>query len=187
MTDATPTKRCPGFDPEGGEYHQPAHELPADLANFNSNKGAKDGLSSRCRQCGNAYGKAWAAGKRAAAKGEAITMPTRTYQITEAGSLEPEQPAVRVSAVPPPEQYHDQLAVDAKRGRAPGYSAELVGDTWYALPTNGDASSDEGQAALEAVNAARLTERRRADAERKRLSRAAAKQKALQEGEAAKS
>lgn len=65
---ATTTKRCPGF--EG--IDQPAHDLPADVANFNSNAGSKDGLSTRCRACGNAYGKAWAARDRAIKAADAV-------------------------------------------------------------------------------------------------------------------
>lgn len=70
---ATATKRCPGF--EGIE--QAPHDLPADLKNFNSNRGSKDGLSTRCRICGNAYGKAWAARKRAIERAEALPLPEK--------------------------------------------------------------------------------------------------------------
>lgn len=66
-TTAT-TKRCPGFEPTG----QAPHELPADLENFNANAGSKDGLSTRCRVCGNLYGKAWAQRQRAVAKADAL-------------------------------------------------------------------------------------------------------------------
>lgn len=64
IRDLTPIddwRQCPGFAPDGIAPHR----LPADLQNFNSNKGAKNGLSTRCRVCGNLYGKAWAAAKKA--------------------------------------------------------------------------------------------------------------------------
>jgi hypothetical protein len=79
-----------------------------------------------------------------------------------------------VSPLRGPDKYADELARRARRGKAEGYTAELVGDTWHALP--GDAvSTPEGQAALARVNEARAVERRRRDAERKRAERAAQK------------
>lgn len=169
------TKRCPGF--AGGNPPILPHQAQADLEHFNSNKGSKDGLSSRCRPCGNAYGKAWAAGKRAAAAASydatvapeaapaAEPMPTRTYDVAEGGGLVP----VR---------YHDELAERASNGEIEGYVAEVIDGITYALPYDGTATTPEGQAALEATNAAHAAARRKRDAERKRAERAAAKQAA---------
>ena len=59
-TETTPitTKRCPGVESLG----MPAHEGLA--AEFGTSKSGKDGLTTRCKACGNAYGKAWAAAKK---------------------------------------------------------------------------------------------------------------------------
>lgn len=174
-TAATATKRCPGFAPNGVA----PHDEPADLEHFNSNKGSKDGLSSRCRSCGNAYGTAWAKAKR-----EGKTFSVKGGTGGPGGSERssaPELPKATVVVAEPPAapKYHDDLAVAAHRGKAKGYTAELVGEVWFALPEgNGEVTSAEGQAALQAVNEARATERRRRDAERKRAERAAAKARA---------
>lgn len=182
--EAPTLKRCPGFEPEPavpGEYRQEPHSLSADTTNFNSNKGSKDGLSVRCRPCGNAYGKAWAKAKKA---GTAFSLRAQRASVAgeepaAAGIADAPPSVVSVSAVAAAPKYHDQLAVAAHRGKAHGYTAELVGDTWYALPSgNGEVTSPEGQAALAAVNEARANERKRRDAERKRAERAAAKEKA---------
>lgn len=194
---STATKRCPGFIGIG----QPAHELPADLEHFNSNKGGKDGLSSRCRVCGNAYGKAWAARARAIAKADAIDpgreggivrdraldearRPIETYatsnghqQLTHPDGSpvftgRADQVAEREAAAPP--------ALEVAKGLArPGWTVEAVGGNVYDVPTEPETvQTPEGQQALEAVNAATVAERRRRDAERKRTERAAKKQAA---------
>jgi hypothetical protein len=187
------TKHCPGFSPTTpqapGAYRQEPHEVPADLEHYTSNKGSKDGLSTRCKPCGNAYGKAWAAAKR---KGEAFstrqlkaetqTAPERAAAVAElqmerAAAAPP--PTLAVAGVAAPTVYHDELAVRAARGKAAGYVTEEVNGIVFALPSgNGAVNSEEGQAALEALNNARATERRRRDAERKRAERAAAKARA---------
>ena len=181
--EAPTLKRCPGFEPEPavpGEYRQEPHSLPADTENFNSNKGSKDGLSVRCRKCGNAYGKAWAKAKK---DGTTFSLRAQRAEVANAELAEAvrDQPpsTVSVSDVKVTPVYHDDLALRAHRGKAEHYTAEQIGDVWYALPTgNGAVNSPEGQAALEAVNEARANERRRRDAERKRNERAAAKTKA---------
>jgi hypothetical protein len=188
------TKHCPGFSPttppEPGEYRQAPHEVAANLEHFASNRGNKDGLATRCKPCGNAYGKAWAAAKR---KGEAfstrqpkaepiaVTVPDISDPSIpdEELAMKAPPPTLAVAGVAAPTVYHDDLAVRAARGKAHGYVTEEVNGVVYALPSgNGAVRSDEGQAALEALNDARATERRRRDAERKRAERAAAKARA---------
>jgi hypothetical protein len=180
----TATKRCPGFAPDGTL----PHEVPADLEHFNSNKGSKDGLATRCKPCGNKYGKAWTAAKKAgeqfsvkanvplvvALAGEPEAMPTRSYATTEDGAaIDPA--TLSVAAVKAGPEYHDDLAVRAARGRAEGYTTEEIDGVIYALPINGSAETPEGQAALEAINAATVAARRKRDRDRKREQRAAAK------------
>lgn len=190
----TATKTCPGFAPEGIA----PHTEPADLEHFNSNRGGKDGLSTRCRDCGNRYGKAWAAAKK---RGEKFSVkptvavaddtpvpdpdPVAEREAMEREAIDeprvgdpPKATVAVVSPLRPTPKYHDDLALRAHRGKAEGYQAELVGDTYFALPVNGTINTPEGQAALDAVNEARTVERRRRDAERKREQRAAAKAKA---------
>lgn len=202
---ATATKRCPGFASGG----MPPHELAATLENFYSNKGNKDGLATRCRVCGAAYGKAWAAAKKAGvpfsskANAPLVALPAGALEapedaaLADAGIALSNAAAEKVRAEEPPPatlhvarpagtpQYADELAVKAGRGRAQGYTTETVGGLIYALPESQEAvSSDEGQAALELVNSARAADRRRRDADRKRQERARAK--ARQQEETAK-
>lgn len=198
---STATKRCPGFAGIG----QPAHDLPADLGNFNSNKGSKDGLSSRCRTCGNAYGKAWAARARAIAKADAIDPGLEGGIVRDRALDEARRPietyAASNGATPAPQQLThpdgspvftgraDQVAereaaappaLEVAQGLArPGWTVEAVGGNVYDVPTSSEAvATPEGQQALETVNAAIAAERRRRDAERKRNERAAKKQAA---------
>ena len=194
------TKRCPGFGPDGIA----PHELAATLEFFNSNRGSKDGLSTRCRDCGNRYSRAWSAAKKAGERFSVrahvplvvvLAEPARPPQLealedamideaiaTSEAAAEriraEERPATLhvVGSSKPSPQYANELAVRAGRKRAKGYTTEVVGGLIYALPESPAAiASEEGQAALELVNEARAADRRRRDAERKRASRAAAK------------
>jgi hypothetical protein len=197
MSMTTATKRCPGFAPDGTL----PHEVPADLEHFNSNRGSKDGLATRCKPCGNKYGKAWAAAK---AKGESFSVKANVPlvavlaeepvpdpdPVAEREALEREaidepragEPStLNVASVKSGPTYHDDLAVRAARGKAPGYQPEEVDGVIYALPVNGTATdTGEGQAALAAVNAARDEARRKRQREAKRTQRANAKAKAAQ-------
>lgn len=180
---ATTTKRCPGF--EG--IDQPAHDLPADVANFNSNAGSKDGLSTRCRVCGNAYGKAWAARDRTAKKGRDVSdMPVGVFAPGKA--MAPGGAALAALDTLDAGGTADEALTEAiatglegllaKYRGEPGWSVEVVAGVEYPLPDGKEAGTPDGQAALAAVNAAQAAERRRRDAERKRNERAAAKAKA---------
>jgi hypothetical protein len=191
---APETKRCPGFAPGG----QPPHELAATRENFASNAANRGGLATRCKSCGGAYGKAWSEAKKRGEKFsvranvplvvalagepedpitaanldalEALTQP-------EAPAITPGQLATLHVKVPSTPQYADELAMRTGRGKVPGYTIEQVGGLIYALPTSSAAvASEEGQAALELINSARATERRKRDADRKRAERAAKKQ-----------
>lgn len=166
------TKRCPGF--AGGDPAILPHEAPADLEHFNSNKGGKDGLSTRCRDCGNRYGKAWSAAKKRGEQFSVKAAPAITVEVSGA-PLEPTTSMAPIVLQPAVTVPFDDLAARAERGEAEGYTAETVDGVIYALPINGSASTDEGQAALAAVNEARAKARRAADAQRKREQRAAAK------------
>lgn len=169
-----PLKRCPGFDPQGeSAYRQEPHELPADLEHFHSSKGNRDGLSSRCKACGLAYSKAWSAAKKAG--GGLSLRAERKAGATAPAASYPRPTLVAPAPQPVLESYADPLARAAREGTAPGYTAELVDGVYYALPDGGAAETEQGQVALQAVNEARKAARRKADAERKRRERAAAK------------
>lgn len=186
MTAPTETlKHCPGVE----SLALPAHDLPPTGENFSANKSLRDGLAVRCRRCDGAYGKAWLAAKKEGRKFSARLEPLQEPATGGPAPATPPEPAgFPVSAArglraaagalagrPTPTMYHDQLAVRAERGRAPGYTAETVGGVIYALPDGATASTPDGQAALQVVNEARSTERKRRDAERKRTERAAKK------------
>lgn len=168
---APTTKRCPGFLPDG---IQP-HEAAATPEVFNRNKGSKDGLSTRCRDCGNRYSKAWSAAKK---RGEEFSVKAPAAQAAEAPAPAPVAPpaSLHVSDPKPTPQYANELAVQAGRGRAKGYTTTTIGGLVYALPESSEAvASAEGQHALATVNEAKAAARRAADAERKRNERAAAR------------
>jgi hypothetical protein len=169
MTTTPATKRCPGFAPIG----QAPHDVPADAEHFGAHKGSKDGLQVYCRTCDRAYQKAWRESKAAKAAG---TAPAAAAPAAGEPQLPP--PTVRVSPTRATPVYHDELAQRAAKGKAPGYGTETIGGVIYALPTNGDVTTDEGQAALAATNEAHAAARRKRDAERKRAERAAKKAQA---------
>jgi hypothetical protein len=184
-TAPTATKRCPGFAPGAIA----PHELAATLENFNSNKGSKDGLSTRCRVCGNLYGKAWAAAKKQGEKFSVRANPPLVAVIVEEPGEELQPGAAQAAAKPATlhveapsiPQYADVLAMRAGKGRVKGYTLEQVGGLIYALPVAPQVvASEEGQAALELVNQARAADRRKRDAERKRAERAAKKARAAE-------
>ena len=167
-TETTPitTKRCPGVESLG----MPAHEGLA--AEFGTSKSGKDGLTTRCKVCGNAYGKAWAAARKAgvdfsAKVGNGQAGP-RTPTPEERATLDEQRVAVAQEA----RQLAGPNAVLRK-----GWTAEVVGGTTYAMPSTEDVGTPEGQAALELLNRARDDERKRRNAEARRAQRAAAKAK----------
>ncbi len=189
-TDTTATKRCPGFAGIG----QPAHELAANLENFGSNRSAPDGLQARCRPCDRAYTRAWSTRKRAKDKAEALPAGAERDQALEQANQPVEAFATSndTSVVPAPAAIaarRSTLKVDGQplaprpseqaMAEARGWTIEVVGGTEYRMPTDTETvATPEGQAALEAINAAVVAERRRRDAERKRAERAAKKQQA---------
>lgn len=175
MNDTT-TKHCPGFtDPGGADiYSQAAHEVAADTEHFGVNRSAKDGLGVYCRPCDRAYQKAW---REAKARGEKLNLRPAAGKPASAPATPTATVTVRTTR--PSTVYHDQLAVDAARGKAPGYTAETIGGKVYALPTDpAIVKTPAGQAALAACNEAKLAERRKRDADQKRAERAAKKQPA---------
>jgi hypothetical protein len=189
---AATTKRCPGFDPGPDAppeaYRALPHTLPADIEHFNSNKGSRDGLSARCRVCGNAYGKAWAAAKKAGtsfslrAQREAPAEPAQalTHQDgSEVFTGRADQVQARLSVsgtTSSARRFADPLAQRLARKSQPGWALEVIGGVEYALPTD-QATVDtiEGQAALQGIHEAKAADRRRRNTEQKRASRAAAR------------
>lgn len=162
------TKHCPGV----GSLGLPAHDLPADSENFSTNKSMKDGFASRCRSCDNAYGKAWLAAKKAGTKfsakaGHGQATPALQHPDgTEVFTATAAQRATREA---------EGAAARLQASLRPGWTAEVVGGTAYAIPSTEDTSTPEGQAALELVNKALDENRRAAAAAAKRAQRARAK------------
>jgi hypothetical protein len=143
-------RRCPGYWPTGQE----PHDLPADLVSFNANRSGKDGLSVRCRSCGNAYLKDWAAAKK---RGEKFSL-RRADAAAEAAATDADSIEPMAASLP-----H-------------GWAYEKVDGINYSLPTDPAViATEQGQEALDAINEARATYRRKRDAERKRAERAAVK------------
>lgn len=191
MAQNAPTKRCPGFAPGGIE----PHELAATSENFVSNAGnKKDGLATRCRTCGNLYSKAWSAAKKAgttfsARRPHPLSLrhpggePVFTASAAQVAERETPPATLVVSPGKGTPQYADELAMRADRSKAPGYDTTTVGALIYAVPTSAAAvASEEGQAALERLNAAKAADRRKRDADRKRAERAAAKERTATAG-----
>lgn len=137
-------KRCPGYTSEDKSYSQAEHLVPADREHFHANKGSKDGLWSQCKPCANAYQHDWLA-RKAKAAGKPAPQTRAAKQEARA----------KLAAVP---TYADELAerIATAKPKVKGWTTEKVNGTIFALPTDKDTvGSPEGQAALEAVNAAR--------------------------------
>jgi len=185
------TKRCPGYAPEppsASDYYQPAHELAATLENFNSNKGNPDGLSTRCRACGNAYGKAWSAKQRAIRKADLMEVGIERDRALDAAYALPPRKASKAAKAAPVAEVElapDPVAIEAVQAEqaAPAVDAE-VPDGWalstiagkrYLIPASQEAvASEEGQQALDRANEARKAQAR----DQKRAERARKAQEA---------
>lgn len=200
-----PTKRCPGFAPGGQPAHELPATAEHFGSNAGNRDGLSSRCRACSSAYSTAWAAAKKKGEQFSVKapglrdghGRPVAAETAEdwatehratggahYGITGPGSSSRTecplcQPPAQlvVSEGQPTATYADPLAVKAHRGKAKGYSAELVDGVWYALPDGSAAGTAEGQLALEAVNLARAAARRKADAERKRRERAAAKER----------
>lgn len=186
-TTPTSPRQCVGAK-LAGEQLTPPHE--AALSEFNRYKASPDGYDKICRVCWSTYEKTRRARKAAAAeqaeRAPGVAQAAEEARRHEAAAKTARQPATLIaSGAKAPREYADQLALQAARGKAPGYATEEIGGVIYALPEAPEVvGTPEGQAALAACNGARATERRRREAERKREERARKKKAAAEAAQA---
>lgn len=191
---ASATKRCPGF----AGIAQPPHDAPANLETFGSNKGNADGLTTRCRSCGNAYGAAWSARARAIRKAETIEDESeRASAIDQAKAIDvngyaqllADRDVRKLDDAPEPAEPEplattadaqvatSETPVPPDLASRPGWGSSKIAGVLYAIPTDAnEVGTAEGQAALKLANDARKAQA----AQSKRDQRARAKEAAAQ-------